>query len=127
MQCIPTLQYAFNGVALYEQASDLILGSQFDCYLPRKSRKAFEHQKIVSNTIMNVENLKNFIDQSRKEKRESDLPETTTDLVSRQRPHSCLRRIPDWHCFAQTSIGDVRCTTFEQVFRCHRVTRCQTQ
>jgi hypothetical protein len=52
-------QYAFNGVALYEQASDLILGSQFDYYLPRKSREAFEHQKIVSNTIMEIENLKN--------------------------------------------------------------------
>ena len=51
--------YNFNGVTLYEQASDLILGSQFDCYLPRKSRKAFEHQIIVSNTLMNIEHLKN--------------------------------------------------------------------
>ena len=52
-------QYAFNGITLYEQASDLILGSQFDCYLPRKTRKAFEHQKIVSKTIMEIDNLKN--------------------------------------------------------------------
>ena len=51
--------YAFNGVALYEQASDLILGSQFDTYLPKKARQAFEHQKIVSRTIMDIENLKN--------------------------------------------------------------------
>lgn len=52
-------QYGFNGITLYEQASDLILGSQFDVYLPRKSRQAFEHQKIVSNAIMEIENLKN--------------------------------------------------------------------
>lgn len=51
-------KYAFNGVALYEKASDLILGSQFDIYLPRKSREAFEHQKIVSKAIMDIENLK---------------------------------------------------------------------
>lgn len=52
-------EYSFNGVTLYEQASDLILGSNFDIYLPRKSREAFEHQKIVSKAIMDIENLKN--------------------------------------------------------------------
>lgn len=51
-------KYAFDGVALYEQASDLILGSQFDIYLPQKSREAFEHQKNVSRAIMDIENLK---------------------------------------------------------------------
>lgn len=52
-------QYSFNGVTLYEQASELILGSQFDTYLPCKRRSAFEHQKLVSNTLMDITNLKN--------------------------------------------------------------------
>lgn len=51
--------YNYNGITLYQQASDLILGSAFDVYLPKKAREAFEHQKKVSDTIMNVEKLKN--------------------------------------------------------------------
>ena len=51
--------YSFNGITLYEQASELILGSSFDCYLPSNKLAPFAHQKIVSSTIMDLYNLKN--------------------------------------------------------------------
>ena len=51
--------YLFNGITLYEQARDLILGSSFDIYLPRNTLEPFGHQKIVSSSIMNIENIKN--------------------------------------------------------------------
>ena len=50
--------YAFNGITLYEQASELILGSPYDKYLPRKAIDPFEHQKKVSSILMNFEMLK---------------------------------------------------------------------
>ena len=50
--------YAFNGITLYEQASELILGSPYDKYLPRKAIDPFEHQKKVSAILMNIEMLK---------------------------------------------------------------------
>ena len=50
--------YAFNGITLYEQASELILGSPYDKYLPRKAIDPFNHQKKISDILMNFEMLK---------------------------------------------------------------------
>lgn len=58
LELLAIQEYKFNGVALYEKASELILGSQYDAYLPRKRREAFEHQKMVSRSIMDVATLK---------------------------------------------------------------------
>jgi hypothetical protein len=58
LETLAIQEYKFNGVALYEKASELILGSQYDAYLPRKRREAFEHQKMVSRSIMDIDNLK---------------------------------------------------------------------
>ncbi len=50
--------YQFNGVNLYSKASELILGSTLDVYLPKKSRTAFPHQLRVAETLLNKDMLK---------------------------------------------------------------------
>ncbi len=50
--------YDYNGVALYTNASDLILGCPLDIYLPKKSRMGFPHQIRVSETLLNIDTLK---------------------------------------------------------------------
>jgi hypothetical protein len=51
--------YKFNGVSLYQYASQLILGCPLDYYLPKQYHNAFEHQKLVSKEILDIENIKN--------------------------------------------------------------------
>lgn len=51
--------YEFNGVKLYETASELILGCPLDVYLPKQQRNAFQHQHRVNQAVLNVENLRN--------------------------------------------------------------------
>lgn len=58
LESIAIRDYKFNGVALYEKASQLILGSDYDAYLPRKRREAFAHQKLVSEKILDIATLK---------------------------------------------------------------------
>lgn len=50
--------YQFNGVALYTNASELILGCALDVYLPKKARTAFPHQFRVAETLLNADMLK---------------------------------------------------------------------
>jgi hypothetical protein len=54
-------EYKFNGISLYEKASELILGSQFDNYLPKKVREAFHHQILVSQLLSQQEWLKQLL------------------------------------------------------------------
>jgi hypothetical protein len=50
--------FDYNGVTLYTKASELILGSPLDIYLPKKARTGFPHQIKVSETLLTVEPLK---------------------------------------------------------------------
>ena len=51
--------YEFNGVSLYQMASDLIMGCPLDIYLPKQYRSAFKHQIRVSRTLLDIDLLRN--------------------------------------------------------------------